>query len=242
MIGIIGAMDEEVAFLKDRIEKPQSRIEGGFEYISGLLDGVPVSLLRCGIGTVNAAVGTALMAYHYRPSLIINTGSAGGLDPGLQIGDAVIADGLLYHDVDVTGFDYAPGQIPGQKAVFKVNETFIKVAEESVLQLKAEGILPPEFKHLRGVIASGDVFMDDEEDIDRVKETFPAVKAVEMEGAAIAHTCVLLKTPFLIIRAVSDIAGRDSPVTFEEFLPVAAKNSAELVRRIVRNVDIQYFG
>jgi adenosylhomocysteine nucleosidase len=242
MIGIIGAMDEEVALLRDRIEKPQSKIEGGFEYISGLLDGVPVALLRCGIGTVNAAVGTALLIYHYRPSLVINTGSAGGLDPSLRIGDAIIADGLLYHDVDVTGFDYAPGQIPGQKAVFKVNEMFIRVAEDAVFQLKTEGVLPEDFQHLRGVIGSGDVFMDDEKEIAHVKETFPAVKAVEMEGAAIAHACVLLKTPFLIIRAVSDIAGADSPVTFEEFLPVASRNSAELVRRIVKNVDVQYFG
>jgi adenosylhomocysteine nucleosidase len=77
--------------------------------------------------------------------------------------------------------------------------------------------------------------MHQPEKIDFVRRTFPGVRAVEMEGAAIAHTCALFSVPFLIIRALSDIAGVESPVTSEQFLPVAAKHSAEIVRRIVKN-------
>jgi adenosylhomocysteine nucleosidase len=236
MIGIIGAMEDEVTMVKDWIGRAESRRIGGFEFFRGTLEGKPVVLLRCGIGKVNAAVGCALLIDHYQPGLVINTGSAGGIDRTLRFGDAIISTGLCYHDVDVTGFNYAPGQIPGQSAVFPVEESLVSQAEAAVRALKAEGLLPDSFNHVRGIIASGDIFMHDPEKIDALHRTFPEVRAVEMEGAAIAHTCGLFSVPFLIIRSLSDIAGRESPVTSEQFLPVAAKHSAEIVRRIIKNL------
>ncbi|MDR2745927.1 MAG: 5'-methylthioadenosine/S-adenosylhomocysteine nucleosidase [Treponema sp.] len=235
MIGIIGAMEDEVTMLRDWLGRPESPRIGGFDFYRGTLEGKPVVLLRCGIGKVNAAVGCALLIDHYKPGLVINTGSAGGIDSKLKFGDAIISTGLCYHDVDVTGFNYAPGQVPGQPAVFPVEESLVSRAEAAVRELKAEKILPESFSHVRGIIASGDIFMHEPEKIDFVRGTFPGVRAVEMEGAAIAHTCALFSVPFLIIRALSDIAGVESPVTSEQFLPVAARHSAEIVRRIVRN-------
>jgi adenosylhomocysteine nucleosidase len=235
MIGIIGAMEDEVALLRSAMEKPAILREGGFEFISGGLEGKPVVLLRCGIGKVNAAVGCALLIHNYKPELVINTGSAGGIDPSLKFGDAIIAEGLVYHDVDVTGFNYHIGQIPGQPPVFKIDEALISRAERAVNELKKEKILPPDFSHVRGIIGSGDIFMHEPERIALAQKLFPEVRAVEMESAAIAHTCVLLKVPAVIIRAVSDIAGVESPVTSTEFLPIASKHSAEIVRRIIRN-------
>jgi adenosylhomocysteine nucleosidase len=117
-----------------------------------------------------------------------------------------------------------------------VDKALARQAEKAVQELKAEGGLPESFNCVRGVIASGDIFMHEPEKIDRVRGTFPDVLAVEMEGAAIAHTCALFSTPFLIIRSLSDIAGVESPVTSEQFLPLAAKHSAEIVRRIVKNL------
>jgi adenosylhomocysteine nucleosidase len=234
MTGIIGAMEDEVAMIRDWLAGPESWRAGGFEFLLGTLEGENVVLLRCGIGKVNAAVGCALLIDHYKPGLVINTGSAGGIDPKLRFGDAIISTGLCYHDVDVTGFNYAPGQVPGQPAVFPVDEALVQGAEAAVQELKAEGILPGSFNYVRGIIASGDIFMHDPEKIDALRRIFPHVRAVEMEGAAIAHACGLFSVPALIIRALSDIAGVESPVTSEQFLPIAARHSAEIVRRIIR--------
>jgi adenosylhomocysteine nucleosidase len=238
MIGIIGAMDEEVELLRStmtnmKMETPEGA--NAFAFYTGELEGKPVVLLRCGIGKVNAAVGCTLLLIRYTPDLVVNTGSAGGIDPGLTFGDAIIAEGLLHHDVDVTAFNYAPGQVPGMPAVYPVPEDLVKQAEVAVDTLKAEGTLPASFTHKRGLIGSGDVFMHEPARIAQVRALFPGVKAVEMEGAAIAQTCFLFKTPALFIRALSDIAGVESPVTSEQFLPVAATHSAEIVKRLARD-------
>ena len=236
MIGIIGAMEEEVSLLRSAMGKAETRNAGTFEYIQGRLEGKPVVLLRCGIGKVNAAVGCALLIDHYRPRGVINTGSAGGIDPSLGIGDIVISQGLVYHDVDVRAFNYAPGQIPGQPQLFPVSEELARRAEKALEELKQEGVLPRDLNHLRSLIGSGDVFMHESDRIAGVRRLFPGIGAVEMEGAAIAHTCFLFKVPSLIIRSLSDIAGKESPAKSEEFLSLAAKNSAEIVRRILRNL------
>ncbi|MDR2102130.1 MAG: 5'-methylthioadenosine/S-adenosylhomocysteine nucleosidase [Treponema sp.] len=240
MIGIIGAMEDEVTLLRGAIEESRVETLGGFDFFQGRLEKKPVVLLRCGIGKVNAAVGCALLITQYHPLLVINTGSAGGIDPALNFGDAIISEGLLYHDVDVTAFGYAPGQLPGQPPLFPVPEKLIQLTEQAVDDLKREGRLPAAFNHLRGLIGSGDVFMHEPGRIAAVRRLFPDLKAVEMEGAAIAHTCALFSVPALIIRALSDIAGSESPVTFNEFLPVASKHSAEIVRRIIRDYGAEY--
>ncbi|MDR0721151.1 MAG: 5'-methylthioadenosine/S-adenosylhomocysteine nucleosidase [Treponema sp.] len=235
MIGIIGAMEAEVHLLKDAMENAKSENSGAFEFILGGLEGKDIVLLQGGIGKVNAAVGCALLIERYKPVLVINTGSAGGINPALTFGDIIISSGLVYYDVDVTAFNYKPGQVPGQPPVFPVAEALGVLAEKALQGLKAEGTLPGTLNSAMGVIASGDAFMHIPARIEEVRKTFPAVQAVDMESAAIAHTCALFKTPYLIIRALSDIAGTDSPVTHDEFLAVASKNSACLVRRIVKN-------
>jgi adenosylhomocysteine nucleosidase len=235
MIGIIGAMENEVVLLRTAMEETESELIGGFEFITGKLHQKPVVLLRCGIGKVNAAVGCTLLIHRYQPDFVINTGSAGGIDPALKFGDVIISDGLIHHDVDVTAFDYAAGQVPGMPAVFPVLETLILRAEQAVDQLKQEEALPPGFTCVRGLIGSGDVFMHELERIHRIRELFPKIRAVEMEGASIAQTCYLFKVPPLIIRSLSDIAGAESPLAFNEFLPVASRHSGEIVRRIIKN-------
>jgi adenosylhomocysteine nucleosidase len=236
MTGIIGAMEDEVALLRGALENAELNAIGNFEFYAGTLEGKPAVLLRCGIGKVNAAVGCALMIHVFKPELIINTGSAGGIDPSLTFGDAIVSDGLVYHDVDVTGFNYLPGQIPGMPRIFKIDETLIRRAEQAIDELKTEKLLPQGFNHVRGLIGSGDIFMHEAKRIEEVRRIFPDVRAVEMEGAAIAHTCALFSVPSLIIRAVSDIAGAESPLTFNEFLPIASKHSAEIVRRLIKKL------
>jgi adenosylhomocysteine nucleosidase len=235
MIGIIGAMEDEIILLRSALTNPQVSTIGGFDFFAGELEGKPVVLLRSGVGKVNAAIGCALLITTYQAEMVINTGSAGGIDPKLNFGDAIISDGLVYHDVDVTAFNYAAGQLPGMPTVFPVPEDLIRRAEQAVEELKQERKLPPGFNHARGLIGSGDVFMHEPARIAAVRTLFPDIKAVEMEGAAVAQSCFLFKVPALIIRALSDIAGAESPLKFSEFLPVASKHSAAIVLRIIRN-------
>jgi len=235
MIGIIGAMEKEVKLLRGYLEGPTVVKHGAFEFCAGKLEGKDVVLLQCGIGKVNSAVGCSILVHVFKPDFVVNTGSAGGIAPELKFGDVIISTGLLYHDVDVTGFGYSPGQLPGQPQVFPVGEDLVAKAEKALDELKAENGLPAGLNHRRGLISSSDTFMCRLDDIAKVRRLFPEVVAVEMEGAAIVHCCSLFSVPALVIRALSDIAGTESPVTFDEFLPVASKNSAEIVRRIVRN-------
>ncbi|MDR2305486.1 MAG: 5'-methylthioadenosine/S-adenosylhomocysteine nucleosidase [Treponema sp.] len=236
MIGIIGAMEDEITLLRRAIEDAGAANISGIEFYTGKLEGKDVALLRCGICKVNAAIGATLLIHTYRPELVINTGSAGGVDPTLHFGDAVIAEGMVQHDVDVTAFNYVLGQVPGGPPMYSAPEEIIRKAEEAVNQLKAEKILPSDFNHVRGIIASGDIFVHSREVFDHIRKNFPEARAVEMEGAAIAQTCAAFQVPSLIIRALSDVANSESPVDFSEFLPMASKHSAEIVRRIIKNL------
>jgi len=241
MIGIIGAMDDELTLLCKMMGSYTTVKTGGFEFYSGKIKGTEensadVTVLRCGIGKVNAAVGCALLIERFNPLYVINTGSAGGIKPELKVGDAVISTGLIYHDVDVTAFNYAPGQLPRQPQIFPVDEKLVNLAKNAVDELKKEKLLPDNFNYVSGLIGSGDVFMHDPERITNVSRLFPDITAVEMEGAAIAHCCHLFSVPVLVIRALSDVAGAESSVSFNEFLPLASKNSAQIVMRIIRNI------
>ena len=236
MIGIIGAMEKEISLLCETMGNFSTEKIGCFDFHTGKIEGKDVTVLQSGIGKVNAAVGCALLIQKFAPSCVINTGSAGGVNPELKVGDAIISTGLVYHDVDVTAFNYAPGQLPGQPQIFSIDEKLIKIAEDSVDELKQEKILPDSFNHCRGLVGSGDVFMHEADRINAVRNIFPDLAAVEMEGAAIAHCCQLFSVPVLVIRALSDIAGSESPMSFNEFLPIASEHSAQIVMRIVRKI------
>ena len=132
MIGIIGAMEDEVSLLNGAMETPRVTKIGEFKFYEGKLEGKNVVLLQCGIGKVAAAVGCALLIQTFKPRFVINTGSAGGIDPTLHFGDVIISTGLVYHDVDVTAFNYAPGQLPGQPQIFPADEKLIARAEQAV--------------------------------------------------------------------------------------------------------------
>jgi adenosylhomocysteine nucleosidase len=235
MLGIIGAMEDEVSFLLGVLKESKTQKKDSFEFYTGKLEGKPVVILRSGIGKVNATVGCTLLINLFKPGFVINTGSAGGIASGLKFGDAIISESLVYHDVDLTAFNYAPGQLPGQPLAFEADTKLIELAERAVKELKEEKILPGDFNCRRGLIGSGDVFMHEPERIAFVRKLFPDMLAVDMESTALAHCCRLFSVPFLIIRALSDIAGVESPVKFSEFLPVASKHSAEIVRRIIKN-------
>ena len=127
-IGIIGAMDEEIIFIKKRMSGITEHKIGIYLFLNGSIDYIPVVLLQSSVGKVNAAIGTTLMIEHYRPLIIINTGSAGAVEPSMQIGDIIIAQQILHHDVDTTAFGYAKGQIPKMPTTFDANPDLIEIA------------------------------------------------------------------------------------------------------------------
>ncbi|NOJ24837.1 5'-methylthioadenosine/S-adenosylhomocysteine nucleosidase [Vibrio coralliilyticus] len=225
-IGIIGAMEQEVSILKQAIENCQEVSKAGCTFFSGQLNGVDVVLLQSGIGKVAAAVGTTVLLDEYQPDVVINTGSAGGFDSTLNLGDVVISTEVRHHDADVTAFGYEIGQMAGQPAAFTADAKLMDVAEKALSQMKD--------KHaVRGLICTGDTFVCTAERQAFIRQHFPSVVAVEMEASAIAQACHQFKVPFVVVRAISDVADKESPMSFEEFLPLAAKSSSEMVFKMV---------
>ncbi|HWI48461.1 MAG TPA: 5'-methylthioadenosine/S-adenosylhomocysteine nucleosidase [Rummeliibacillus sp.] len=225
-IAVIGAMEEEVELLRNTLENTSTKTIANCEYTEGTYAGHDIILLKSGIGKVNAAMSTTILLNEYKPDVVINTGSAGGYDEDLEVGAIVISDEVRHHDVDVTIFGYEIGQVPQMPAAFKSYEKLMKLAEEAVTEIG-------EHQYAVGLITTGDSFMNDPERVETVRGYFPTMKAVEMEAAAVAQVCYQFGTPFVVIRALSDIAGKESNISFDEFLPVAAKHSTQIVLKVI---------
>jgi len=229
-IGIIGAMDEEVSILKSAMTNLTTTKIAGCEFYQGDLNGKQVILTKSGIGKVAAAVATTLLLEKFSPDTVINTGSAGGFDQALNVGDIVISTEVRFHDVDLTAFGYEIGQMAQLPAAFEATSDLINVAEQAAKTL-------PGLNIIKGLICTGDIFMADPAKTELTRNNFPTMAACEMEAAAIAQVCFQFSIPFVIIRSLSDIAGKKSELSFEEFLPVAAKNASTLVSAIVERLN-----
>ncbi|WP_251978240.1 5'-methylthioadenosine/S-adenosylhomocysteine nucleosidase [Salinicola avicenniae] len=225
-IGIIGAMQQEVALLASQLDNARVEHHPGGTFHCGERHGVSIVLLQSGIGKVNASVGTTQLLTHYRPDAIINTGSAGGFGSELEVGDVVISREVRHHDVDVTAFGYEMGQVPGLPAGFAADPVLVAAARSCIESLG-------ELRVFEGLICTGDSFMADPQRVNTTRTQFPQMLAVEMEAAAIAQTCHLFDCPFVVIRALSDIAGKESNLSFDAFLDQAATHSAKMVDAIV---------
>lgn len=226
--GLIGAMDEEIAFLLEKMTDKKEHIIANSLFVEGKINDQAVVLLKSGIGKVNAAMATTILMERFQPNVVINTGSAGGFSHNLSVGDIVISQEVVHHDVDATAFDYEYGQVPRLPATFKADQQLLNRTKHVMEQL--------DLNYEVGLIATGDSFMSDEAKITRLKEIFPDTLAAEMEGAAIAQVCYQYNVPFIIIRAISDVAGKDSPVSFEQFLDRAAKNATQIILHLLNNI------
>ncbi|MER1986063.1 MAG: 5'-methylthioadenosine/S-adenosylhomocysteine nucleosidase [Solibacillus sp.] len=227
-IAVIGAMEQEVEQLREALTNAKTVTIANSEFTTGTYEGKDIVLLKSGIGKVNAAMGTTILLQQFNPDVVINTGSAGGFDATLDVGAVVISDEVRHHDVDVTAFGYVPGQMAGgMPAAFVADAKLIEIAKQAVEEVgeHAYGV---------GLICSGDVFMADPVRVAAVRELFPTMKACEMEAAGVAQVCYQFGTPFVVIRALSDIAGKESNnISFDEFLPIAAKHSTEVVLKAI---------
>ncbi|MCD8547692.1 MAG: 5'-methylthioadenosine/S-adenosylhomocysteine nucleosidase [Aeromonadaceae bacterium] len=229
-VGIIGAMEQEVTLLREQMSDLQTLQLAGCEFYSGTLAGKAVVLTRSGIGKVAAAVATTLLLERFAPDCVINTGSAGGFDPALHIGDVVISSEVRHHDVDVTAFGYEIGQVPRLPAAFVCDAGLIAVAQQAVADL-ADGI-----QCKLGLVCTGDQFMCDPARIAKARADFPQMAAVEMEGAAIAQVCHQFAVPFVVTRSLSDIAGKESPESFDAYLETASRHSSAMVVAMLKRL------
>lgn len=226
-VGIIGAMDVEIEQLRKNIDKLEREEHRGVAFFIGQIGRVRVIVMRCGIGKVAASRGAQLMTDLYGPDIIINTGIAGGVGEGLHIGDLVVSTALVQHDFDVTGFGYPRGYccIGGDRkrpTFFEADRVEADRLYSSAVKVAGEG------SAVRGIIATGDQFICTSEKKKDIGSTFGALVA-EMEGCAIAEVCYFNKVPFVVLRAVSDLADGSAPENYSEFERRAADNSARVV-------------
>ena len=227
-IGIIGAMEEEILLLKSKMSNKKEWTEAKADFIEGQIGEIEVVLVRYGIGKVNAALTTTLLLAKHDIDLIVNTGSAGGIGAGLHVGDVVIASEMAYHDVDATVFGYSIGQVPQMPARYIANRGII---EKTITAAKKTGLTP-----VKGLIVTSDSFIASQAQTDVILSNFPDALASEMEGAAIAQVCYQFDVPFVIIRAMSDVADEEAGVSFDEFIIEAGKKSAEMVLELVASL------
>lgn len=230
MIGIIGAMEEEVLSLADMMESVESTKIAGMIFKKGMLKGKETVVVRSGIGKVNAAVCTQILADIYHVDAVINTGVAGSLKNEINIGDIVISSDAVQHDMDATGFGYALGVIPRMPvSVFTADKKLIEAAKAAC----AEAV--PEIGVFEGRVVSGDQFITDKDTKKRIVDNFDAC-CTEMEGAAIAQAAYLNEIPFLVIRAISDKADDSASMDYGEFERKAIEHSVKLMVNMVQRI------
>ena len=222
MIGIIGAMEDEVAQLKKNMEIEETTEVASLSFCRGKLSGKEVVVVRSGIGKVNAAICTQILVDQFHVDVIINTGIAGSLDAEIDIGDIVISTDAVEHDMDASIFGDPIGQIPQMDTFsFPADESLVKLAKE--VNEKAN----PDVHTWIGRVVSGDQFVSSGEKKEQLIRVFDA-KCTEMEGAAIAHAAYLNKISCVIIRAISDKADNSAVVDYPAFEAAAIRHSVRL--------------
>ncbi|MFA9559053.1 5'-methylthioadenosine/adenosylhomocysteine nucleosidase [Evansella sp. AB-rgal1] len=228
-IGIIGAMIEEVEFFLESIEDLKEVKNGNTLFYTGTWHEHHVTICKCGVGKVNAAMTAQLLIDKYEVETIIFTGVAGALDQKLNIQDVVISTSCQEHDIDASPLGFPRGTIPMYDGTsdFPADKKLIDTA-----YIAANEIVPNHIQVWKGKIVSGDQFIANREEVNQLKDLFSAI-CVEMEGAAVAHVANFNHIPYVVLRSISDKANGEAPNSFETFVKNAAKTSAEIVERIV---------
>lgn len=225
-IGILTAMTMEHNQLAALLEDRMAIKRGRFNYTLGRIAGNDIILCQCGIGKVNAALGTAELINSFDPNCIISTGVAGGIDTCLGVMDVVVSTQTVYHDVWCgPGNDY--GQVQGLPTYFKGNEVMCKIAKE----------LKTETKIHCGLICTGDQFITSRTELEKIKGNFPEGLAVDMESCSIAQTCHLYDIPFVSFRIISDTPGvKGHQEQYENFWDMMADKSFDVARRFLESM------
>lgn len=228
MIGIICAMKIEVDGLKELMENPEITKKAGLEYISGKIFDKDVVLLECGIGKVNAAVGTQIMIDLFKPDVIINSGIAGSLSKKLIVGDIVISEDCVEHDMNIEALNEPRGQISF------TNEKRVDIPADKATVDKLYECCQGLGSHVRiGRIATGDMFVSVIGQREFIAHEFGAL-CCEMEGGAVGHVCYMNKVPFAILRSISDDLKFNKGTDFEQFSALAADRAVKAMKKFIQ--------
>ena len=230
-IGIIGAMDVEVANLKEAMKTEREVVRAGMRFCEGTIGGTEVVVVQCGIGKVNAGLCVQILCDLFDVTHLINTGVAGSLDEEINVGDVVVSIDAMYHDMDVTGMGYVPGQVPQMDVLSFAADPMLREAA-----VKACREAAPEIGVFEGRVVSGDQFICDRAKKNEIKKTFGGL-CTEMEGAAIAQAAYVNGVPFVIVRAISDKADESVIVAYDVFEAQAARHCTSIIEHMVKSLS-----
>ena len=225
-IGIIFAMQEELIELKNYLHINKEKKIYDLIFYEATLNNQNIILTESGIGKTNAARTTQILIDYYKPEAIFNIGVAGGIAKNLRVGDVIISTSLVQHDFDITAFNHPKGYIPNIGNNIPIDNDLLN-ATKTILDTN-------NISYKEGVIASGDIFCTKESMATKINTQFKAL-CVEMEGASIAQTAYLSKTPCLVIRSISDCPDNNNKVTYEEFLDTSSNKVAQIMYAILIN-------
>ena len=228
MIGIICALQIEADGILALCDDLQQTEKGGMIFTSGKLHGKDLVVVVCGVGKVNAALCATMLINDYHPDLVMNSGVAGAVSPVVSIGDIVVGSKAVEHDMNTTPLGDRQGEVTfpnGKMMYFECAKGASRLLEQV-----CEGLR--DTKTVCGIIASGDIFISERSQRLRLNERFGAI-ACEMEGAAIGHVCYCCKTPYVILRAVSDDLDENKGMDFVKFCAMAAEKTVRVVNRFV---------
>jgi len=229
MIAIMGAMREEIEPLLEFYGSYETIEFAGNKYYKAKHNGQDVVIAYSKIGKVNSAITAGVMVGKFGATKLLFSGVAGAVSDELRVGDLIIADKLVQHDVDITAFGHPWGFIPESGDFVKSDEKLNELAKKVAANL---GV-----KLMVGTIATGDQFIANEEKKNFIKNTYKA-DALEMEGASVARVCECYGVPFMVLRAISDAADMDAGFSFDEFLVTSAKISAKFLTQMLDELTV----
>jgi len=228
VVGVMGAMPEEIEPILERLENVQKHEIADNIYYTALYGSIDLVIAYSKIGKVFSALTAATMIEKFGVQKMLFSGVAGAVNPELKIGDLIAATKLCQHDLDITAFGHPYGFVPEGKVFVEANPRLLEIASNVARKL---GV-----KLKQGVIATGDQFVASPERKSWIEQTFNA-DALEMEGTSVAVVCDALNVPFFILRAISDAADMDAGFDFDTFLQSSALKSAEFIFAMLDELD-----
>ncbi len=234
-LGIIGAMESEVELLVSLLENKESKKIGKHTYYTGFIGGTSAVIARAGVGKVSAAACTAAMILHFAPEYILNTGVAGALGKGINVGDVIIADSCIEYDLEYGALGDARGEVFYPDGTSEISLP-ADAELSAMLEAAANKISGGEFAVKRGTVATGDKFVSSAETKSDILSAFPSSLCCEMEGAAIAQTCRLYSVKFSVLRSMSDSADGEAEMDFPTFAKLSADRAAKIAAELAHNI------
>lgn len=223
MIGIIGAMDEEVSALLNKIDNVQVEEIDRFKYFVGTIDGKDVVLTKSGVGKTLSAMVTTALVLNYDIDMLINIGSAGALQRDISVSDVIVSTRVAVSDFDISAFGYKQS-FEEARYTFMADERLVNILKELELNNVHYGDM-----------VSSDSFISTKDQVEKILVNFDSALCADMEAASIAMVLEQFKIPFIIVRSISDniVSTEDNTIEFEEYLKVASKNSAFITRKLI---------